>query len=142
MPADLAKEHDIRIVPLDVRLGDWGPDEMRQIEPSEFWQRCAKTDRVARDLCAVSGRVRRELHTGRRRRMRRCRVPHALGRSLFDLPSRVRGRRRGARTHQGAGGGHSHSDPRAGDGRARGSQGRKDHRRPSKRGGGRTCGHP
>ncbi len=43
MPADLAKEHDIRIVPLDVRLGDWGPDEMRQIEPSEFWQRCAKT---------------------------------------------------------------------------------------------------
>jgi DegV family protein with EDD domain len=44
IPGDLAEELDIRIVPLDVRLGDWGPDEMRLIEPSEFWHRCAITD--------------------------------------------------------------------------------------------------
>ena len=43
IPASLAEEHDIRIVPLDVRLGDWGPDEMRLIEPSEFWRRCDTT---------------------------------------------------------------------------------------------------
>jgi fatty acid-binding protein DegV len=43
IPTSLTEEHDIRIVPLDVRLGDWGPDEMRLIEPSEFWRRCAMT---------------------------------------------------------------------------------------------------
>jgi DegV family protein with EDD domain len=43
IPTRLAQEHDIRIVPLDVRLGDWGPDEMRLIEPAEFWRRCAMT---------------------------------------------------------------------------------------------------
>lgn len=44
LPANLAREHDIRIVPLDVRLGDWGPDEMRSIDPAEFWRRCAMTN--------------------------------------------------------------------------------------------------
>jgi DegV family protein with EDD domain len=43
IPTRLAQEHDIRIVPLDVRLGDWGLDEMRLIEPAEFWRRCAMT---------------------------------------------------------------------------------------------------
>jgi DegV family protein with EDD domain len=44
IPANLVEEQDIRIIPLDVRLGDWGPDEMRLIEPSEFWRRCAMTE--------------------------------------------------------------------------------------------------
>jgi DegV family protein with EDD domain len=39
----LAVQHDIRVVPLDVRLGEWGPDEMRTIDPAEFWRRCAMT---------------------------------------------------------------------------------------------------
>lgn len=43
LPTGLVAEHDIRVVPLDVRLGDWGPDEMRLIEPAEFWHRCAMT---------------------------------------------------------------------------------------------------
>jgi DegV family protein with EDD domain len=43
LPSGLVEEHDIRVVPLDVRLGDWGPDEMRLIEPAEFWHRCAMT---------------------------------------------------------------------------------------------------
>ena len=43
LPADLVAAHDIRIVPLDVRLGKWGPDEMRLIDPAEFWRRCAIT---------------------------------------------------------------------------------------------------
>lgn len=43
LPTRLVEEHDIRVVPLDVRLGDWGPDEMRLIEPAEFWRRCATT---------------------------------------------------------------------------------------------------
>jgi DegV family protein with EDD domain len=46
LPARLTREHGIRIVPLDVRLGQWGPEEMRLIEPSEFWQRCAMTDEL------------------------------------------------------------------------------------------------
>ncbi|MGO9581497.1 MAG: DegV family protein [Acidimicrobiales bacterium] len=44
LPASLAAQHDIRIVPLDVRLGKWGPEEMRLIDPAEFWRRCAMTD--------------------------------------------------------------------------------------------------
>jgi len=43
LPADLVAERGIDIVPLDVRLGEWGPDEMRLIEPAEFWRRCAIT---------------------------------------------------------------------------------------------------
>jgi DegV family protein with EDD domain len=39
----LVAEHRIGTVPLDVRLGEWGPDEMRTIEPVEFWRRCAMT---------------------------------------------------------------------------------------------------
>ena len=44
LPTSLAREHDIRVVPLDVRLGRWGPEEMRLIDPAEFWRRCAMTD--------------------------------------------------------------------------------------------------
>lgn len=44
LPTRIAEEHDIAIVPLDVRLGQWGPDEMRSIDPAEFWRRCAITD--------------------------------------------------------------------------------------------------
>lgn len=43
LPKELLAEHGISIVPLDVRLGQWGPDEMRLIEPAEFWRRCAAT---------------------------------------------------------------------------------------------------
>jgi len=43
LPTSLAAQYDIRIVPLDVRLGQWGPDEMRLIDPAEFWRRCAMT---------------------------------------------------------------------------------------------------
>jgi DegV family protein with EDD domain len=43
LPASLVEQHDIRLVPLDVRLGDWGPEELRLIEPAEFWRRCATT---------------------------------------------------------------------------------------------------
>ncbi len=41
LPADLVKEHDVRIVPLDVRLPDWGPEDMGLLDPAEFWRRCA-----------------------------------------------------------------------------------------------------
>jgi len=44
IPTNLAEEYDVRIVPLDVRLGEWGPEEMRLIDPAEFWRRCAMTD--------------------------------------------------------------------------------------------------
>jgi DegV family protein with EDD domain len=44
IPTNLADEKDVRIVPLDVRLGEWGPEEMRLIDPAEFWRRCAMTD--------------------------------------------------------------------------------------------------
>ena len=43
LPPGLAAEHGIGTVPLDVRLGESGPDDMRTIEPVEFWRRCAVT---------------------------------------------------------------------------------------------------
>jgi DegV family protein with EDD domain len=43
LPTGLVQEHDMRIVPLDVRLGEWGPEEMGLIPPVEFWRRCATT---------------------------------------------------------------------------------------------------
>lgn len=43
LPATVAGSNAIDIVPLDVRLGQWGPDEMRLIDPQEFWRRCAVT---------------------------------------------------------------------------------------------------
>ncbi len=40
---DLAAGHGVRIVDLDVRLGDIGPDVTREWSPEEFWRQCAKT---------------------------------------------------------------------------------------------------
>jgi DegV family protein with EDD domain len=44
LPSSLAEAHGIEIVPLDVRLGEWGPEEMKDVGPAEFWRRCAMTD--------------------------------------------------------------------------------------------------
>lgn len=44
IPEKLVVKHGIAVVPLDVRLGQWGPDEMRSIDPREFWRRCAITN--------------------------------------------------------------------------------------------------
>jgi fatty acid-binding protein DegV len=44
LPSNLAEAHGIGIVPLDVRLGEWGPEEMKLVDPAEFWRRCAITD--------------------------------------------------------------------------------------------------
>lgn len=46
LPAELVASHGIVIVPLDVRLDKWGPDEMRLIDPAEFWRRCATTEEL------------------------------------------------------------------------------------------------
>lgn len=43
LPNSLAEAHGIGIVPLDVRLGEWGPEEMKLVGPAEFWRRCAMT---------------------------------------------------------------------------------------------------
>jgi DegV family protein with EDD domain len=43
IPADLVERYDIRVVPLDVRLGDWGTEEMRHVDAAEFWRRCETT---------------------------------------------------------------------------------------------------
>jgi DegV family protein with EDD domain len=43
LPASEIARHGIVVVPLDVRLGDDGPDVMRSLSPEEFWERCAKT---------------------------------------------------------------------------------------------------
>jgi DegV family protein with EDD domain len=44
LPSNLVEEHGIGIVPLDVRLGEWKADEMKSVDPAEFWRRCAMTD--------------------------------------------------------------------------------------------------
>jgi DegV family protein with EDD domain len=43
LPPRLVEQHGIGIVPLDVRLGQWGPEEMSLMGPGQFWQRCATT---------------------------------------------------------------------------------------------------
>jgi DegV family protein with EDD domain len=44
LDSSLVEEHGIEIVPLDVRLGEWGPDALNLISAAEFWRRCATTD--------------------------------------------------------------------------------------------------
>ena len=44
LPSSLAEAHGIEIVPLDVRLGEWGPEEMKLVGPAEFWRRCAMSE--------------------------------------------------------------------------------------------------
>ncbi len=41
LPAELAAASGITVVPLDVRLGPFGPEAMRELDPAAFWQRCA-----------------------------------------------------------------------------------------------------
>lgn len=43
LDADVAAEHGIEIVELDVRLGDIGPETTRTWSPAEFWRQCAMT---------------------------------------------------------------------------------------------------
>lgn len=43
LPASEIEKHGIVVVPLDVRLGEDGPEVMRSLSPEEFWARCAKT---------------------------------------------------------------------------------------------------
>jgi DegV family protein with EDD domain len=43
LPEELLKAHAITAVPLDVRLGDAGPEEMRSLSAEEFWRRAAAT---------------------------------------------------------------------------------------------------
>jgi DegV family protein with EDD domain len=43
LPTHLVEQHDIGIVPLDVRLGQWGPEEMNRVGSDEFWRRCSMT---------------------------------------------------------------------------------------------------
>ena len=47
LPDNLVEDLGIGIVPLDVRLGEWGPEEMKRVGPGEFWRRCAMTGAVA-----------------------------------------------------------------------------------------------
>jgi DegV family protein with EDD domain len=42
LPAELAAAQGITVVPLDVRLGRYSADEMRGVDPAEFWRRCAE----------------------------------------------------------------------------------------------------
>ncbi len=50
LPPALASELGIAIVPLDVRLGPVGPEELRRLDGASFWQRCASSP----DLPATS----------------------------------------------------------------------------------------
>ncbi len=46
LDARLAADAGIEIVPIDVRLGDLGPDQVRSLTPADFWQRCASGSAV------------------------------------------------------------------------------------------------
>jgi DegV family protein with EDD domain len=43
LPSELARRLDVAVVPLDVRLGSTPTEEVRVLEPAEFWQLAART---------------------------------------------------------------------------------------------------
>jgi DegV family protein with EDD domain len=43
LPSELARQLDVIVVPLDVRLGSMPVEEVRVLEPAEFWRRAAQT---------------------------------------------------------------------------------------------------
>jgi DegV family protein with EDD domain len=43
LPSELARQLDIAVVPLDVRLGSTPTEEVRVLEPAAFWQLAART---------------------------------------------------------------------------------------------------
>jgi len=47
LDAEVLARHTIGIVPLDVRLGDIGPEVTSKWTPEEFWQNCAKYPELA-----------------------------------------------------------------------------------------------
>lgn len=47
LEAQTAAEHAVSIVPLDVRLADFGPDVTSTWSAEEFWLQCAKTSELA-----------------------------------------------------------------------------------------------
>ena len=43
LPSELARQLDVAVVPLDVRLGNAPTEEVRVLEPAEFWKLAART---------------------------------------------------------------------------------------------------
>ena len=43
LPSELARQLDVAVVPLDVRLGSTPTEQVRVLEPAEFWQLAART---------------------------------------------------------------------------------------------------
>jgi DegV family protein with EDD domain len=58
LPVELLKEHDIVVVPLDVRLGDVPASEMSSLTPAEFWVRVAQSDALAETSAPSPGAFR------------------------------------------------------------------------------------
>jgi DegV family protein with EDD domain len=46
LPAKELADNQIVVVPLDVRLGDLGPEQTRKFTAEEFWAQCGKTTRL------------------------------------------------------------------------------------------------
>ena len=90
----VAESHGIKIVDLDVRLGDIGPDVTGTWSPEQFWQQCARSSSLAGDVGTVARSLRRGVSRRRRRRLRRRRVRNDLVQAVGDVSSR-RGRRLG-----------------------------------------------
>lgn len=44
LPDAVVRSLGVSVVPLDVRLGTADVEEMRRLDPAEFWKRCAETD--------------------------------------------------------------------------------------------------
>jgi len=40
LPEGFADDHDVSVVALDVRVGEHGPEELREMNPKEFWELC------------------------------------------------------------------------------------------------------
>ncbi len=65
LPADVAAEHGIRVVPLSIRFGDDEFIDREELSTAEFWARCGQQDTLPETAAPAPGQfeqVYRELH--------------------------------------------------------------------------------
>ena len=55
LPADVAREHGIEIVPLSIRFGDEELIDREQLSVEEFWRRCAASDALPETAAPAPG---------------------------------------------------------------------------------------
>ena len=91
----VASDHGVSIVRLDVRLGEFGPDVTSTWSPEEFWQMCAKIPELAETSAPSPGAFSEVFSSSGGRGRRGNRLRHLVLQAVGHLPGcRARGRTR------------------------------------------------